>query len=229
MLYQLSHVRTTFCWEPPASGATTTIPSCTTRRKPSGTGAGSGTRRAARGPPNTQRPTVRGLPGVAAGRIPVARIATRGSSPGRCDEEPTAGLWLSLAGVWRSGSALRSHRRGHWFEPSYAHPERVAGTPTSDDAGVPVSALPDPGPSRRRLRMREGHDSLEADRASENDGRRRPPAGASGRWCPLRRASPPAMASSSGRASKTRSFPRRAGPPSSSRGTSRTRPCSGLS
>ncbi len=26
-------------------------------------------------------------------------------------------------GDWRSGSALRSHRRGHWFEPSIAHPE----------------------------------------------------------------------------------------------------------
>ena len=25
------------------------------------------------------------------------------------------------AGDWRSGSALRSHRRGHWFEPSIAH------------------------------------------------------------------------------------------------------------
>jgi hypothetical protein len=24
-------------------------------------------------------------------------------------------------GDWRSGSALRSHRRGHWFEPSIAH------------------------------------------------------------------------------------------------------------
>ena len=26
-------------------------------------------------------------------------------------------------GDWRSGSALRSHRRGHWFDPSIAHPE----------------------------------------------------------------------------------------------------------
>lgn len=30
-------------------------------------------------------------------------------------------LTLSSAGDWRSGSALRSHRRGHWFEPSIAH------------------------------------------------------------------------------------------------------------
>jgi hypothetical protein len=32
--------------------------------------------------------------------------------------------WASLkrrSGDWRSGSALRSHRRGHWFEPSIAH------------------------------------------------------------------------------------------------------------
>lgn len=32
--------------------------------------------------------------------------------------------WASIQmhpGDWRSGSALRSHRRGHWFEPSIAH------------------------------------------------------------------------------------------------------------
>jgi hypothetical protein len=27
-------------------------------------------------------------------------------------------------GDWRSGSALRSHRRGHWFDPSIAHTGR---------------------------------------------------------------------------------------------------------
>ena len=36
------------------------------------------------------------------------------------------GIWWSspcgARGDWRSGSALRSHRRGHWFEPSIAHP-----------------------------------------------------------------------------------------------------------
>ena len=32
-------------------------------------------------------------------------------------------LWFCASpGDWRSGSALRSHRRGHWFEPSIAHP-----------------------------------------------------------------------------------------------------------
>ena len=36
-------------------------------------------------------------------------------------------IWFSTPcgaaawGDWRSGSALRSHRRGHWFEPSIAH------------------------------------------------------------------------------------------------------------
>ena len=30
-------------------------------------------------------------------------------------------MGVALAGDWRSGSALRSHRRGHWFEPSIAH------------------------------------------------------------------------------------------------------------
>src|SRR5215211_7863002 len=29
-------------------------------------------------------------------------------------------------GDWRSGSALRSHRRGHWFEPSIAHRFRLS-------------------------------------------------------------------------------------------------------
>ena len=31
--------------------------------------------------------------------------------------------FLTHPGDWRSGSALRSHRRGHWFEPSIAHQE----------------------------------------------------------------------------------------------------------
>ena len=36
-------------------------------------------------------------------------------------------VWASIQwhwGDWRSGSALRSHRRGHWFEPSIAHPNK---------------------------------------------------------------------------------------------------------
>lgn len=32
-----------------------------------------------------------------------------------------AALLSNVWGDWRSGSALRSHRRGHWFEPSIAH------------------------------------------------------------------------------------------------------------
>src|SRR6185437_14697261 len=31
------------------------------------------------------------------------------------------------AGDWLSGRALRSHRRGHWFEPSIAHNDRTPG------------------------------------------------------------------------------------------------------
>ncbi len=30
-------------------------------------------------------------------------------------------ITLLKQGVWRSGSALPSHGRGHWFDPSYAH------------------------------------------------------------------------------------------------------------
>ena len=36
---------------------------------------------------------------------------------------------------WRSGSALRSHRRGHWFEPSITHQR----TPVSRNGGFIVS------------------------------------------------------------------------------------------
>src|SRR3954447_1014597 len=42
-------------------------------------------------------------------------------------------------GDWRSGSALRSHRRGHWFEPSIAHPKNThtqSGNPES--SGSPL-------------------------------------------------------------------------------------------
>ena len=45
----------------------------------------------------------------------------------RSADQATHGIWwaspASDRGDWRSGSALRSHRRGHWFEPSIAHPE----------------------------------------------------------------------------------------------------------
>ena len=41
---------------------------------------------------------------------------------GRIGPRPGCGLWFSSSERdWRSGSALRSHRRGHWFEPSIAH------------------------------------------------------------------------------------------------------------
>src|SRR3954454_21543669 len=31
---------------------------------------------------------------------------------------------MTASGDWLSGRALRSHRRGHWFEPSIAHRTR---------------------------------------------------------------------------------------------------------
>lgn len=63
------------------------------------------------------------------------RAAFEDSRPGRgCGAVPVSGVccsifeigqrWASIQmhrGDWRSGSALRSHRRGHWFEPSIAH------------------------------------------------------------------------------------------------------------
>ncbi len=42
-------------------------------------------------------------------------------------------------GDWRSGSALRSHRRGHWFEPSIAHPFRAPARRRSGSAALPFA------------------------------------------------------------------------------------------
>ena len=38
-----------------------------------------------------------------------------------CRTAVAMGYRSGVSGDWRSGSALRSHRRGHWFEPSIAH------------------------------------------------------------------------------------------------------------
>ena len=38
-----------------------------------------------------------------------------------CGESIPSAMVDHRRGVWRRGSALRSHRRGHWFDPSYAH------------------------------------------------------------------------------------------------------------
>ncbi len=64
--------------------------------------------------------TARGAQGVARARGRAARLVTPANVEGRwrC---ATVGV---RTGDWRSGSALRSHRRGHWFEPSIAHPIR---------------------------------------------------------------------------------------------------------
>ena len=79
------------------------------------------------------------------GRAPRPRPAHRGGTGTgrygglRCDlQQPHALLFpahsrtLFVArsrGDWRSGSALRSHRRGHWFEPSIAHPVVCSASP----------------------------------------------------------------------------------------------------
>ncbi len=52
-------------------------------------------------------------------------------------------------GDWRSGSALRSHRRGHWFEPSIAHLERQP--PPAKTPGRGLSSSQQPPHARRRL------------------------------------------------------------------------------
>ena len=58
-------------------------------------------------------------------------------------------------GDWRSGSALRSHRRGHWFEPSIAHlamPNDPFGR-VADHGGSPArvgTSMPSSCPSTTR-------------------------------------------------------------------------------
>src|SRR6478672_13366537 len=62
------------------------------------------------------------------------------------------------AGDWRSGSALRSHRRGHWFEPSIAHP---SSSPSPHIDGRPARAAvrrSRPGETRARPGVRRGYD-----------------------------------------------------------------------
>ena len=87
------------------------------------------------------------------------------------------------AGDWRSGSALRSHRRGHWFEPSIAHRVSVstdvspnlADWSKSAGPGLEImsfvtyrwSGLASPPPPPGRLRT-HGHSGL-ADVASLAD------------------------------------------------------------
>jgi hypothetical protein len=50
-------------------------------------------------------------------------------------------------GDWRSGSALRSHRRGHWFEPSIAH--QIARCALPENVSATVDA---PGPQGSQQR-----------------------------------------------------------------------------
>jgi hypothetical protein len=60
---------------------------------------------------------------------------------GRIGPGAGCGLWFSSSERdWRSGSALRSHRRGHWFDPSIAHEHRRG--PRLNPAGALVVVLP---------------------------------------------------------------------------------------
>src|SRR6202042_1665134 len=72
-------------------------------------------RRAGRGPGRAgSRPRVRGhaAPGM---RYPMETPGTR-----RAHDRPRS----TAAGDWLSGRAPRSHRGGHWFDPSIAHQAR---------------------------------------------------------------------------------------------------------
>src|SRR6185437_6747443 len=57
-------------------------------------------------------------------------------------------------GDWLSGRAPRSHRGGHWFDPSIAHEPAHAGRCPSGTFRVGRSAFPGaraPGPPRRLM------------------------------------------------------------------------------
>jgi len=47
------------------------------------------------------------------------------------------------AGDWRRGSALPSHGRGHWFDPSIAHKALSATGPTTVETTVSAFRKPD--------------------------------------------------------------------------------------
>jgi hypothetical protein len=88
--------------------------------------------------PSRPRPAVAGsrtggaatLPGNALPALPAPWTAGPRGAPWSPSGPPRrrigprggCGLWFSSSERdWRSGSALRSHRRGHWFDPSIAH------------------------------------------------------------------------------------------------------------
>ena len=103
-----------------------------------------------RGMASGRRPAPRRLR-IRSGPAPALWFPAHRPAPSGTDEPSTS--W----GDWRSGSALRSHRRGHWFEPSIAHPSVHAVEAAVREAGrrrAPGGATPrgrtGPGPSNHR-------------------------------------------------------------------------------
>lgn len=74
-------------------------------------------------PARPRDPCLRALfPGAPDARRRGCGRPTRGPKTPNCGSGHRCASLVDAAGDWRSGSALRSHRRGHWFEPSIAHP-----------------------------------------------------------------------------------------------------------
>ena len=63
------------------------------------------------------------------------QVVDSDGAPGSCAMVSRA----STRGDWRSGSALRSHRRGHWFEPSIAHRFAAPARRRSGSAALPLT------------------------------------------------------------------------------------------
>lgn len=91
-------------------------------------------------PARPRDPCLRALfPGAPDARRRGCGRPTRGPKTPNCGSGHRCASLVDAAGDWRSGSALRSHRRGHWFEPSIAHP--IGSCPGCRLPLIPVRAL----------------------------------------------------------------------------------------
>ena len=139
MLYQLSHVRTSArpTKEHPSAPAVQCANACGPSWQRSPGGAAIGTPVAAAGTPVIEGPPPCRVSTHEPGRPPTGRSShpqMHGSPREACNilEVRLRGRAPRVEapeGDWRSGSALPSHGRGHWFDPSIAHGEVHAVPP----------------------------------------------------------------------------------------------------
>lgn len=114
MLYQLSHVRMRFSGQTRRSALVTIVETNQVDKSD---------------PPPVMPPTSSWVISCCAFPCPARNHTAKNCPSGQnrpsgpdCRSTRQCASLIDAAGDWRSGSALRSHRRGHWFEPSIAHP-----------------------------------------------------------------------------------------------------------